>query len=780
MRAAAASLLALLGAGACGVDYGLEGKEFGNQGAGDPDPDPPLDTGYLSPFGCAEPSMAGTVAPDESCEHEEDTGPLDAMVEWSMREFNSYGVYNQVVMAPAVGQLTDDNLDGVIDRWDIPDIVIITDDEGEYTHKKGVLRIIPGDGSNTGAALLRADVDDGTTAYQVYPYRYSNVALGDIDGDGLPEIVAIAQVFEGPSGGPGGGAGSGGAGTGTGTGGGTGTGSGPGPGTGSGTGSGDTYVSFDSDETGLPGGPTDTASSGPGSGTGGSTGTGTGAGTGGAGAGGGASGEGTSSGGGEGDIPVRPIVPDPRLPDGRSACQVVAFAVSGDVKWIAHDLELPCGGHAPALGDLEGDGVVEVVVGDAVMDGRNGSILWEGGAGKGAYPTHPEVGYHTVIADLEGDGLQEVITGRTLYDATGTARCGFATEEEDGFAGVADLDLDGVGEVVSIGGGIGRVIEADCTVVSTFTLVGGGNGGPPTIADYDTDGVPEIGVAEADTYSVYESDGTVLWSMPVDDASSHVTGSVVFDFEGDARPEVVYADETRLWVFDGLTGAVRLEDTNHASRTLHEFPTVADVDADGQTEIIVPCGGGHEGENQNGLYVLGSESGSWVPSRQVWNQHAYSITNVEDDLAIPSLPTPNWPTYNNFRSGDLMPAGAGRAADGVPLAEVCLDECEVGRVIVFLRLGNAGAGGLRYGVPMSLYAEDVSGYRTFIKTIWVPDIIDVGSTSETLRVSIDSAWLENQYLIVVADDEAGVGWVPECNEDNNELRFDIEEVSCGG
>ena len=223
MRAAAASLLALLGVGACGVDYGLEGKEFGNQGAGDPDPAPPLDTGYLTPFGCPEPSLAGTVAPDESCEHEEDTGPLDAMVEWSMREFSSYGVYNQVVMAPAVGQLTDDNLDGVIDRWDIPDIVIITDDEGEYTHKKGVLRIIPGDGSNTGAALLRADVDDGTTAYQVYPYRYSNVALGDIDGDGLPEIVAIAQVFEGPSGGSGGGAGSGGAGTGTGTGGGTGT-----------------------------------------------------------------------------------------------------------------------------------------------------------------------------------------------------------------------------------------------------------------------------------------------------------------------------------------------------------------------------------------------------------------------------------------------------------------------------------------------------------------------------------------------------------------------------
>ena len=477
-----------------------------------------------------------------------------------------------------------------------------------------------------------------------------------------------------------------------------------------------------------------------------------------------------------GDLPP----PDPQLPDGRSACQVVAFSVSGDVEWIAHDLLLPCGGHAPALGDLEGDGVVEVVVGDATIDGRSGALLWEGGAGKGAYPSHPEVGYHTVIADLDGDGLQEVITGRTIYDANGSALCGFSSEEEDGFAAVADLDLDGVGEVVSIGGGVGRVIELDCTVTATFTLVGGGNGGPPTIADYDTDGVPEIGVAEADTYSVYEADGAVLWSMPVDDASSHVTGSVVFDFEGDGRPEVVYADESRLWVFDGMTGAVRLEDANHASRTLHEFPTVADVDGDGQTEIIVPCGGGHAGENQNGLYVLGSASGAWVPSRQVWNQHAYSITNVGDDLSIPSSPTPNWPTYNNFRSGDLMPAGGGLAADGVPLAEVCLDECELGRIVVYLRLGNSGAGGMRYGVPVSLYAEDITGYRTFIETQWVPDIVDVGGTSQTLRVSIDEPWLANQALIVVADDENGTGWVPECNEDNNELRFEIEDVACGG
>ena len=45
-------LLLLVAAAACAVDYGLEDKEFGNQGADDPDPDPPLDTGLLSPVSC--------------------------------------------------------------------------------------------------------------------------------------------------------------------------------------------------------------------------------------------------------------------------------------------------------------------------------------------------------------------------------------------------------------------------------------------------------------------------------------------------------------------------------------------------------------------------------------------------------------------------------------------------------------------------------------------------------------------------------------------------------
>jgi len=50
--------------------------------------------------------------------------------------------------------------------------------------------------------------------------------------------------------------------------------------------------------------------------------------------------------------------------------------------------------------------------------------------------------------------------------------------------------------------------------------------------------------------------------------------------------EVVYADERRLRVFDGVDGTVVFE-TEVGSATRLEYPIVADVDIDGKAEIVV-------------------------------------------------------------------------------------------------------------------------------------------------------------------------------------------------
>lgn len=663
---------------------------------------PPIDTGYLTVRACPrDPVVEDTVATNESCEVFPVYGDMDPQVEWRVDSFANYGEYDQILMAPMVGQLTDDDGDGDIDRYDIPDIVVVSDDGGAASHRKGILRILSGDGSTQHLNQQRGDYGDT----QVYPYRYTNVALGDIDQDGTPEIVLMVQVVSG------GGSGS-----------------------------------------GTDDGGEDTASDGTG-GDGGS--------------------------GDDSDNPVKPMLPDGEEDGGSGGvasavqeCRIAAFTPTGGVDWIS-DTELECGGHAPSIADLDADGDVEVIIGALILDGASGARVAEGNGGTGRYYAYAEIGFHSVVSDLDGDGQQEVIAGGTIYTATGGIRCGSTAAENDGFVGVADLDADGEGEALVVGNGQARVMQADCGEGPSWTLLGGGNGGPPTIADFDADLQPEIGIADATTYTVYEPDGTVLWSRPVADASSHATGSAVFDFEGDGRPEVVYADEEQVWVFGGIDGEVRMQDTSHGSRTLHEFPTVVDVDGDGQAEIVVPNGGGHDGSHAGGLYVLGSASNSWLAGRQVWNQHAYNITNINDDLSVPSPPDSNWPLHNNFRSGDPHPVSGDGSGDAVPTAELCMDECRDGHAIAYARVGNSGAAPIRAGVPVSLYVHGADGSKTHTATEWTLHPVQPGETSDLLTFTLPMTGLLEANLVIEVDDDNHVQYVNECVETNNSVSLPV-------
>ena len=79
--------------------------------------------------------LTDEVSHTDDCRFDTETGSISATVEWSMTTFN-YGEYDQILMAPVVGHLTDDNGDGVRDHRDIPDIVVITDDDGIYSPKR--------------------------------------------------------------------------------------------------------------------------------------------------------------------------------------------------------------------------------------------------------------------------------------------------------------------------------------------------------------------------------------------------------------------------------------------------------------------------------------------------------------------------------------------------------------------------------------------------------------------------------------------------------------------
>ncbi|MCB9763648.1 MAG: VCBS repeat-containing protein [Alphaproteobacteria bacterium] len=660
-----------------------------------------LDGGEAPSPACDEEpvDLADAVGIDETCLSEPVIGTLDAQVEWSVTRFRQFGEASEILMAPVVGQLTDDDGDGVISADDTPDIVVISHDptqRGEpATH--GVLRVINGADGNEHLGLDRIVVDET----QLFPYRFSNAALGDMDADGEPEIVFLAVILGGPP------------------------------------------------DTSDPGGGSDTA---PVTSD---------------------SGQPIDTDGGPQVEPFPPMAPPPPPNEGGSFCVPMAVAPDGVLRWVAWDALLGCGGHAPVLADLEADGRPEVVVGSLIVDGLNGAVLSFGAAGQGRYLAYPEIGFNSVVGDLDGDGLQEVIAGNTVYDATGLELCN--TGDEDGFGAIADLDQDGVGDFVVVGNGHAGIYDASCAAIATWSLSGGGTGGPPTVADFDGDGAPEVGIADAGVYAVYEADGTLLWSQTVTDASSHATGSSVFDFEGDGRPEVVYGDEVTLWVFDGTNGDVRLQDTHHTSRTLHELPTVVDVDGDGETEIVVVNGGGHYEVRNTGMYVLGSLYGDWLGNREVWNQHAYSITNINDDLTLPAPPSPNWPIHNNFRSGDPHPVSGGSSTDAVPTGALCTLECEDGVLVLDVALGNGGMATMRDGVPLSIYAQRGS-QQIWLATDWTTDVLEPGEVSQRFRHRIATSDVAEGVLILAADEYLGTEYVRECDEDNNTLR--IEGARC--
>jgi len=443
---------------------------------------------------------------------------------------------------------------------------------------------------------------------------------------------------------------------------------------------------------------------------------------------------------------------------------IYALEADGTQKWFyGFDSALSnaayCG--AVAIHDLDADGQPEVVFANLILDGASGEALGRGAYGQGSgYSGNAAV---SVVADVDQDGDQEVVVGNALYDRSGATI--WYNGLSDGFPAVANFDEDDYGEIVVSNGGSVRLQDQDGSLIWE-TRIHGSASGPPSVADFDGDGAPEIGVACMDAYVVLETDGSERWRRETQDHTSGFTGSAVFDFEGDGVAEVVYADETTVWVFNGPDGAVKLEETAHASGTCIEYPAVADVDKDGQAEIIYASNA--YGADYYGVTVIGDADDSWRPGRVIWNQHGYAITNIEDDGAVPATPEANWLRYNSFRSGDLAAASGGAFADAVPLADVCTDECDSGRVTVTVRAGNGGVAELAAGLALSVWSSG-GGEDALIAEEVVADPIAPGETSRGFSYELELADIPGGELTVIVDDGPDRGVYAECHEDNNVL-----------
>src|SRR5436305_917184 len=131
-------------------------------------------------------------------------------------------------------------------------------------------------------------------------------------------------------------------------------------------------------------------------------------------------------------------------------------------------------------------------------------------------------------------------------------------------------------------------------------------------------------------------------------------------------------------MYDRTTETNLITSTCNTTGTLWEYPLVADVDNDGQADIVVASNAyaitcPDDGSKQSGIRVFGSANGSWVRTRRVWNEHTYHITNVAENGAVPKNELQNWkqPGLNDFRL-NKQPGNEFSAPDGfVSVRPVC-------------------------------------------------------------------------------------------------------------
>ena len=443
--------------------------------------------------------------------------------------------------------------------------------------------------------------------------------------------------------------------------------------------------------------------------------------------------------------------------------KIRAFEHDGAVKWTTEQAfqgDMSYCYSTPAIADMDADGKPEVIVGRVILN-NDGSLRAKGMYGTGA----ASFSSASFAADLDGDGVQEVVVGNALYRPDGTAK--WYNNLSDGYPAVADFDADGKAEIVVAGLGTLRLQNAGGGTIWNVPNPAQA-GGPPTIADFDGDGQPEIGVAGKMAYTVFDGDGSVLWSQPTTDFSSAATGSSVYDFEGDGVADVVYADEVNLYVYSGKDGAIKLSYADHNNATIIEYPLIVDVDDDGQVEIVV-VHWNYMGP-ETGVTVIGDMNKSWRPGRKIWNQHAYSITNVDDSGAIPTKPAANWLTYNNFRSGDLSPADGAAAPDLKVKVTVCEYACSDSQLLMWVQLGNEGASPLTAGATIEVYGKK-GGVDSLITSLPYVEVLDAGVYSEGIAFTIDDP-VNYDALTVTA-----VAGEEECKVDDN--AFLLNPPFCG-
>jgi hypothetical protein len=466
---------------------------------------------------------------------------------------------------------------------------------------------------------------------------------------------------------------------------------------------------------------------------------------------------------------------------------------------------------AAVVADLDGDGTLELLTGDCAwkVDFDEGALV--------EYWCNDEFGNGIpAVADIVRsggrEGLPEVAVVRNGVLRILDGQSGetlHAIDVPGGGAGgppnIADFDGDGTVEIGLPGIQCYSVFDLACLEESEEP----GACERPTFPDC-TPGAPlpdGCRVDPCDDPALTGGAGNgVLWSIEVQDRSQ-TTGSSVFDFQGNGRSEVVYNDECRLLVLDGRTGQPHISRIN-TTRTATEYPLVVDVNGDGRSNIAVIANNdqfardcqdfvtlGHAASRPDwfpecfpadpserpdacdggtsGVFALQDVHDAWVRTRAIWNQHAYHITNIEDDGRLPATWEPPWERFNTFRAN--RQGAAPLNAPNIAIRSMSADTGACPAALdLLVTVENIGVASIPAGLPVTLYRA-TEGEPVAVETrIHGAPISPGGAVALSFRYEPAASELNEDLAFIVVANDDGDGEAPifDCNPETATATID--------
>jgi hypothetical protein len=279
-----------------------------------------------------------------------------------------------------------------------------------------------------------------------------------------------------------------------------------------------------------------------------------------------------------------------RKGDSQQPGQIPVHVLRSDTLEQIDEFDIPGGANVTdiAVGDVDGDSNLEIVTAQStatrVYNATALALEWEA-IDKG--------GTRLGLGDVDGDLDVEIVVNGTMAHIL-NARL---QTEEFAYAGgfgqdmaVGDVDADGITEIAGLTSTGVYVFEAD-TMTNKWSVPGSQDVDRVAVGDLDGDGAGEVVTGNGQWGSLIGyagSDGSHLWTIANPDYA--VDGLGLGDTDNDGPAEVVWGAG---WGYTGrdalLIGDWQSESVEWNSDDLDGLvaPKAADIDADGQVEIIL-------------------------------------------------------------------------------------------------------------------------------------------------------------------------------------------------